>query len=211
MILDALERLLHKTPLRDLNVELIAEAAGITRTRFYFYYKSKQEAYAGLLERCAASAFSFVHANGTWFAREPDQRPRDALIETLQLNGAAWKKYRYVLREAADLWNALPEVQRIWIGAMNSRVEICARTIERERELGVAPPGPAADLIARSLVWAGERQQFLHAIGALGALTQDELSEATLGVWMRAIYMSDDPEPTPLPDTRKRRSASPVR
>jgi AcrR family transcriptional regulator len=195
MILDALERLLHKTPLRDLNVELIAEAAGITRTRFYFYYKSKQEAYAALLEQCAANAFSFVHAGGTWFAREPEQRPRDALAVTLQLNAAAWKKYRYVLREAADLWNALPDVQRIWIGAMNSRVEICAQTIERERKLGVAPPGPPADLIARSLVWAGERQQFLHAIGALGAPTQEELSEATLVIWMRAIYMTDDPEP----------------
>src|SRR4051794_26373854 len=51
LILDALERLLVRTSLKDLGVEQIAEAAGITRTRFYHYYKSKHEAYAALLQR----------------------------------------------------------------------------------------------------------------------------------------------------------------
>jgi AcrR family transcriptional regulator len=48
---DALERLLTKASMAQLDVEQIAAEAGITRTRFYAYYTSKNGAPAALLRR----------------------------------------------------------------------------------------------------------------------------------------------------------------
>jgi TetR/AcrR family transcriptional regulator, ethionamide resistance regulator len=195
LILDALEKLLAKTALRDLGVEEIAETAGITRTRFYFYFKSKHEAYAALLQRIADEAFDLSGLPGGWFSRPPEVRPRDALLESTRRVQELWWQHRAVLREAADLWNAVPEVREHWLKVMDGLVGKTRAVIERDRELGIAPPGPDARSLAHSLIWYGERTQFLGFIDAPGALTVDELIEVGTCVWMRAIYLADDPDP----------------
>src|SRR5882757_7194485 len=50
-ILDALDRLLESTPVGRLDVEQIAGEAGISRTRFYHYFKSKHDALSQLMAR----------------------------------------------------------------------------------------------------------------------------------------------------------------
>jgi AcrR family transcriptional regulator len=197
LIMDALERLLATSPLRDLGVEEIAEESGITRTRFYHYYKSKYEAYAALLRRTSVSSFGQVSAPGSWFERSEDTRPRDALLATLQRALGVWLTHREVLREASDLWNAMPEVRDIQYGVVSHLSEVTATSIERERARGVAPPGADARRLAYSLLWQGERLQFLTAIEAPDAMSVDDLIDVVLEIWMRTIYCSDDPDPSP--------------
>jgi AcrR family transcriptional regulator len=195
IILDALEQLLLGHRLRDLNVEQIAVAAGITRTRFYHYYGSKQIAFAALLRRTADDAFAAVQTEGTWFERPRTQRPREALEATLREGALVWFEHRSVLREAPDLWNALPEIRHIWQRIWGDLTATVASTIGRERELGVAPPGSDPNLVAMALMWGGERLQFVSAIGAPGALDPDAFTDISLDLWMRVIYGADDPEP----------------
>jgi TetR/AcrR family transcriptional regulator, ethionamide resistance regulator len=195
MILDALERLLSKAPLRDLDVEQIAEAAGITRTRFYHYYKSKYEAYAALLRRIAGQVLDLYAFPGSWYTRDGDTRPRDALSLTMKAVIEVWLEHGPVLREGGDLWNAIPEIRDEWHGIMGQLVNATAATIERERELGVAPDGTDAHRLAQSLIWQGERLILLNLMDAPGAMDLDELLDVGLNDWMRSIYLADDPSP----------------
>jgi AcrR family transcriptional regulator len=203
-ILDALEKLLESTPLSQLGVEQIAEAAGITRTRFYFYYNSKHLAYAALLERIGNEVGAAYQSPDSWFNRAPGQRPRAAFEATFRQILTVWFEHRAVLREASDLWNAPPEVRDQWLRLFGGLVDIAAATIERERALGVAPPGPDARRLAESMIWSGERLQFLMFIEAPNAMTIEELVDVGTAVWIRGIYRSDDPSPRPRKASMKR-------
>jgi AcrR family transcriptional regulator len=197
LILEALERLLETTPLRDLNVEEIAEESGITRTRFYRYHKSKNEAFAALLHRISGSSLSQVSAPGNWLERPSGARPRDALRPTLHRAISAALTRRAVLREASDLWNSVPEVRDSLYRVISRLAQATAATIERERLAGTAPPGPDALRLAYSLLWQSERLLFLKAIELPEAMPADELTDILLEIWMRTIYCADDPDPTP--------------
>lgn len=195
LILDALEQLLANKPLRDLGVEEIAEAAGIARSRFYFYYKSKHEALAALLRRIANEVLESYDLPDSWFSAAPDGRPRDSLAVTFERMSDVWQKHGAAVREGCDMWNGVPEVAEKWQEIMSGLVDATAAAIERERKRGAAPGGPDARQLAHSLVWQGERLLFLSLIGAAGAMPGDQLNDLGTSVWMRAIYLADDPDP----------------
>lgn len=195
MILDALERLLAETPLRDLGVEEIAASAGITRTRFYHYYKSKHEAYAALLRRVSEQILEVYNRADSWFIRPPDARPRESMLSTFEAIGEVWFQHAAVLREASDLWNAVPEVAEHWHEIISGLADRSKVAIERERELGVAPPGADARTLADCLIWQGERLLFLSLIDAPRAMSVVELVETCSSIWLRAIYLAEDPDP----------------
>jgi AcrR family transcriptional regulator len=195
-ILDALEAQLATAPLRELGVEQIAAAAGITRTRFYHYYKSKGEAYAALLQRISTEVLDVYHRPDSWWASRAELRPRETLMRTLRDVLTVWVEHGVVLREASDMWNASPEVRAHWHRVIDSLVDGTRATIEHERARGLAPPGADALLLARSLIWQGERLLFLKLIGAPGAMTITELVDLGAGIWMRTVYLCDDPSPS---------------
>src|SRR5580692_6738218 len=86
LILDALERLLAEVPMRELDVEAIAAEAGITRTRFYAYYTSKNDALAALLRRMIDVRDAAYQHPDSWFVgRPPDVRPRDSVRRTIEM------------------------------------------------------------------------------------------------------------------------------
>jgi AcrR family transcriptional regulator len=196
LILDALEVLLTETSLRELGVEQIAERAGITRTRFYHYYKSKHDAYAALLQRVGNSIFEVYELPGSWFHRPEDLRPLDAMRVTLRKVAEVWLEHGAVMREGADLWNTVPEARDLWHLMVGQLVQRMTRAIELERQRGVAPEGADAERLAYNLIWHGERVLFLMLIDAPGAMTIDELVDLAAAVWMRAIYCADDPDLT---------------
>src|SRR5258708_20897057 len=161
VILDALEHLLARIAMSKLDVEPIATEAGITRARFYAYYTSKHDALAALLRRLLAIREAVAEHSGSWFAgRLPEVRPRDALRETIERVTESWWPHRFVLREACDLWTAVPEVRDAWLKAIEVSTARLENAILRERELGVAPPGHNARLVAEALAWQNERLHF---------------------------------------------------
>src|SRR5260221_7383105 len=86
LILDALERLLAHAPMDSLDVEAIAAEAGITRTRFYAYYTSKNDALAALLRRMIGVRNAAYQHPDSWFAgRPPEVRPRDSVRRTIEM------------------------------------------------------------------------------------------------------------------------------
>ncbi|WP_409329425.1 TetR/AcrR family transcriptional regulator [Trujillonella humicola] len=204
LILDALEELLVDTPLRDLGVEQVAERAGITRTRFYFYYKSKHEAYAALLARVRHRLTEFYATQDSWFQRGAGVRPRESMLATVRAVVEFWLAHGAVMREGADLWNSVAETRTLWHDVIAMPVGHMVAAIDRERRRGLAPPGPDAEHLALNLIWHGERMLFLMLTGAPGNMSVDELVDSATTVWMRAIYLDDDPDPAAFGETPPR-------
>lgn len=196
LILDALERLLAHAPMNDLDVEAIAAEAGITRTRFYAYYTSKNDALAALLRRMIDVRNAAYQHPGSWFTgRPPEVRPRDSVRRTITMAiDVAWP-HRCVLREACDLWTAVPEVRGAWLDVIDAAARQHEAAIIRERERGVAPPGCDARHTAEALTWQAERLCFRTWAQLPGALSKKELSEVCLQAYMRMIFLADDPDP----------------
>lgn len=195
IILDSVEKLLETKPLRDLGVEEIAKESGITRTRFYFYFDSKYDAYGALLERVVAEVVRVHNHPDNWFSRAPDRRPRQALFTTVAEVVDVWWTHRAVLREAADMWNAPEAVRKLWLSMMDAFITRAAATIERERDLGIAPVGPPAIEIARFLLWQGERALFMPMLEETDSEAYlHGIRSVTPLLWLRAIYLDEDPE-----------------
>ncbi|MDB5578583.1 MAG: TetR family transcriptional regulator [Bradyrhizobium sp.] len=198
LILDALERLLAKQSMSELDVEPIAAEAGITRTRFYFYFQSKHDALAALLRRLGSVLRSSYEHPGSWFVgRAEDVRPREAMSRTIDLIAESWIPHRFVVREASDMWTVLPAVRDAWLEAVDFASSQMAAAIERERALGVAPPGLDAKLIGEALIWQSERTFFRLFAEIPGAMGAAAAKEACLELLMRTIFLADDPDPRP--------------
>jgi AcrR family transcriptional regulator len=198
LILDALERLLAKQSMAQLDVEPIAAEAGITRTRFYFYFQSKHDALAALLRRMGDVLRSgYLHPDSWFVGRAGHVRPRQAISETIDIIAEIWSPHRFVLREASDLWTAIPAVRDAWLEALDFATSQMALAIERERKLGVAPPGLDARLMAEALIWQSERTFFRLFAAIPGSMSETEAKAACLELLMRTIFLSDDPTPRP--------------
>ena len=196
LILDAFEHLLAKTPASKLDVEPIAAEAGITRARFYAYYSSKNDALAALIRRMiAVRSPAYDHPDSWFVGRSPDIRPRDAVRQTIERAiDVAWP-HRFVLREACDLWTAVPEVRDAWLDLIEVATTRHEKAILRERKLGVAPPGYSARRIAEGLAWQAERLCFRAWAQLPGAMSKKQLAEVSLEAYMRTIFLADDPDP----------------
>jgi TetR/AcrR family transcriptional regulator, ethionamide resistance regulator len=196
LILDALERLLAKKSMAELDVEPIAVEAGITRTRFYHYFQSKHDAYAALLRRLqGVLGEAYKHPDSWFIGRQPHVRPRDSMRKTIDIVARSWWPHRFVLRETSDLWAAPLTVRDAWLHAIDFAADQLGESIERERKLGVAPPGYDARLIAEGLIWQSERVFFRVYADIPGAMAEDDAKAVGLELWMRTIFLADDPDP----------------
>ena len=196
LILDALERLLAKKSMAELDVEPIAVEAGITRTRFYHYFQSKHDAFAALLRRLQGVLGEAYRHPDSWFVgRQPHVRPRESMRKTIDTVAKSWWPHRFVLRETSDLWAAPLTVRDAWLHAIDFAADQVAESIERERKLGVAPPGYDARLIAEGLIWQSERVFFRVYAGTPGSMPENDAKAVGLELWMRTIYLADDPDP----------------
>jgi AcrR family transcriptional regulator len=196
LILDALERLLARKSMAELDVEPIAVEAGITRTRFYHYFQSKHDALAALLRRLrGVLGEAYKHPDSWFVGRTPHVRPRDSMRKTIDIVAKSWSPHRFVLRETSDLWAAPLTVRDAWLQAIDFATDQVAESIERERKLGVAPPGYDARLIAEGLIWQSERTFFRVYADIPGAMGEEEAKTVGLELWMRTIFLDDDPDP----------------
>jgi TetR/AcrR family transcriptional regulator, ethionamide resistance regulator len=165
----------------DLNIERIANRAGISRTAFYFYFRDKRELLMRLTED--VNELLFQQAD-IWFSGEGDPEPemREALTNIAALYG----EHGVLLRALVEVATYDEEVARFWQGLVGRFVEATRRRIEAEQRAGRAAP-EHADATAFALCWMTERalyQQFVQDEPPPGA----ELVDALAGVWLRSVY-----------------------
>jgi TetR/AcrR family transcriptional regulator, ethionamide resistance regulator len=181
-LLASAERLLEEQSLEDLAVEDVLQDAGVSRASFYFYFESKHAIVAALLERIVDE----VHAAALpWFERG-DTPPDEALLAAMSGTLALWRRHSAVM-SASVHWQVVPELRDVWGAVIARFTDAAAAQIERDRELGVAPPGADAHRLAGVLIAMNERC-FYYAVSVGDTGEDAALVDTLAGVWLAAIY-----------------------
>jgi TetR/AcrR family transcriptional regulator, ethionamide resistance regulator len=181
-VLRATEELLGEgASYADLNIERIANRAGISRTAFYFYFRDKRELLMRLTDDVNEQLFQQADI---WFsgAGEPEAEIREALTNIAALYG----QHGVLLKAIIEVSTYDDEVAAFWHGLLGRFIEATRRRIEAEQRDGRAA-GDDAHATAFALCWMTERtlyQQFVQEQPVPGA----ELVDALAGIWLRSVY-----------------------
>ncbi|WP_028984757.1 TetR/AcrR family transcriptional regulator [Sporichthya polymorpha] len=152
-ILDVLAQLLQEATLDELRIAEILKAAKVSRGTFYFYYASKEDAFAALLDQVYARG---VPAFETLFANDATRRP-PALREAI----ATWLNFTpadaAVFRTAIEEWPRHAAIREVHLGAQRRLAAAVTKLIEdTHRDAASSLDVPAATL-GSALVWTLER------------------------------------------------------
>ena len=180
---EALLRLLSAgTPFKNLTVDELARAAGLSRTAFYFYFPGKDEALmsaaAEVTEELYERADSWWHGEGP-----PEQLVRAALEGILQV----YVEHAALLRAAVEATGYNPEFEAFYKQLLDRFVRATAEHLRREHEAGRLRPLDC-DVVAEGLVWQAERCN--HVLIEQGR-SPEELVDALTAVWVHALYPDD--------------------
>lgn len=189
-LLAALDQKLRTTKLDDISVSELTDAAGITRSAFYFYFDSKAAAVTALLgavlERAEESTTHVVDGEGGFRNRV------DASLEILADRLVANAHIYRALLTARTTHDATRE---LWDEGRAVLAEPIAEHIRAERAAGRAPEGADADWLARALVQINETvlEQLVYDPDG----PREQLLATASDMWVRSVYGRPDPEVDP--------------
>jgi TetR/AcrR family transcriptional regulator, ethionamide resistance regulator len=115
-ILDAAERQLSDRGADRITVETIATAAGITRGALYFYFGSKNDVLAALVERTATAVVTAIEAAD----QSAPEDPREALRQGVSRTAASWVEHGSVMRAAVELSPVVAQIEACWQAAITA-------------------------------------------------------------------------------------------
>ncbi|MEN2514104.1 TetR/AcrR family transcriptional regulator [Gordonia polyisoprenivorans] len=151
-ILQAMRELLVEESLADVSVAKILEKSGISRASFYFYFRSKEDAFVVLFREAAADIVAGLRGLADIDRDEPE-RLLAQVGEWLNLEGFAGP----VIRNAVHAWPRLPELRAEYLAAMNAMETTLESIIDSDRAAGLAPAGPPVPAYAAVILWTIER------------------------------------------------------
>jgi AcrR family transcriptional regulator len=177
----ALIRLLEEgTTFKDLTVDELARAAGLSRTAFYFYFPGKSEvlmsAAAELAEETAAEADRWWHGEG---------RPQELVRAALEGIVNVYMRHAAVLRTAVEVTTYDPRFATFYNQLMEQFVRATADQLQRDREAGLLRDDIDPVAVAESLVWMVERSNNVF-IGH--GRSPEAHVDALTTVWVHALY-----------------------
>jgi AcrR family transcriptional regulator len=158
-LLDATEELLGSDTLQDLTVEAIARRANVTRTAFYFYFASKEEAVGRLAERYLGEIYEAANV-----AFRPEIPIEQSVPQAIQNQVEVFAKHR-ALAAVADLAGTDPTIRELWRSSIEAFVEpLTWRMAEHQRDRG-RRPSKDNRIRAEAMVWMLERYYRVWASG----------------------------------------------
>lgn len=177
----ALVRLLDEgKTFKNLTVDELARAAGLSRTAFYFYFPGKNQALmaaaAEVAEEAAAEADRWWHGEGA-----PEELVRVALQGIVDV----YLRHSSMLRTAVEVTTYDNEFAGFYNELMERFVRATADQLRRDREAGrLRDIDP--DAVAQSLVWMVERCN--NVFLGTGGRTPEAHVDALTTVWVHALY-----------------------
>ncbi|TQN32495.1 TetR family transcriptional regulator [Haloactinospora alba] len=145
-ILESAATLLRERPLHQVTVTEIATGAGITAPTFYFYFSTKADVLAALLER----VLERIRTQLTDWLEDGDAEP--AIRAVLETNACVWGEHGALLREIYFSTAPEPRIAELRDQFAEWLVAAVADRIATDREAGTALPGPpGATELARTL------------------------------------------------------------
>ena len=166
---------------KDLSVEGVTRAAGVSRSAFYVYFGDKEELLLGALEDLIADHRDRL--GGCW--AEGDD-PRRALEKGLYDVARTYAENSDLLGLAFETATYDEEVREIWMTLLETVSETTAERIHSLQREGVIPAGLDPEALAEGLVLMSERSfQVNLADGDLGA---EATAAAVTKVWWAALF-----------------------
>jgi AcrR family transcriptional regulator len=165
---------------KDLTVDEIARAAGITRSAFYFYFRDKHD----LLASATRAVFDrlYVEADRWWHGQgDPRERVRDGLEGVV----AVYAEHADLLRIVTEAASYDPETRDFWRGLIQRFVDSTAEQLRADASAGrLADVDP--DDVAEQLVWMVERCCYVQI--ATGDRDPAELAASLTRTWTALLY-----------------------
>lgn len=166
---------------RDLRIESVAEAAGLSRSAFYFYYRDKHDL---LMDSASAAAEQLYEQADLWWHGEGE--PAELIGSALRGAAEVWVANGDVLRTTTEASTYDPELRAFWRTVVNRFVEATAEHIREEQRLGLIDRELDPVGMAESLVWAVERSFYVFI--ATGDREPADVVAALTALWLRALY-----------------------
>ncbi|MBI3216955.1 MAG: TetR/AcrR family transcriptional regulator [Mycobacterium sp.] len=181
-ILDEAEKQLREVGPDAMTVESIANAAGINRATLYFYFRSKNDVLAALVQRAVNELTSGVATSD----RAAGSAGAVAITEAIRRTALLWKTHGAVLRAAVDLTPSVESIAELWNRARTQVEQSC---------LAIVLPDTADDdelaqrlpAVIRALVAMTERE-FYTTFARDEDL--DESVDVLSLIWTRALDLT---------------------
>lgn len=177
--------LLETNSFRDLKVESVAEAAGLSRSAFYFYYRDKRDllmdAAAGISEELYRQADRWWHGDGS---------PDELVHEALGAVAAHWAENEVLLRTVTEVSTYDGGVSDFWRDMVGRFVTATADHIQREQGAGQIDPSLDPLRTAEQMIWGAERTLYIFV--STGERPSEEVVASIADFWLRALYGSDE-------------------
>lgn len=167
----------------DLNIEMIATRAGISRTAFYFYFDDKHELLLKLTHTISEEIYEEAEI---WWKDGNQSRDRDQLKQALSWGGELYLKHGTILKAIVEVSTYDLHFATIWRSLLSRFVETAQQRIEEEQAAGRALELPASET-AFALVWMTERTYYQHLVQET-EMKHEDLAEALCQIWLRTIY-----------------------
>jgi AcrR family transcriptional regulator len=180
-VLRAALELAEGTPFKDLTVDEIARAAGVSRTAFYIHFRDKGELLLAAVDEVAAELHE--QADRWWSGEgEPTELVREALAGVV----GVYAEHARLLRLATEVSTYDEEVRAFWLELMGRFITTATAQIRSEQEAGRIDLSLDPEATAEAMVWMTERYCYIY-------LTREprtpETVTASLGaVWTAALY-----------------------
>jgi AcrR family transcriptional regulator len=179
-ILSTARSLLARKPLAEITIDELAAGAEISRSSFYFYFDSKLAVVVALLHGLTGELLA---DSGPWLdGTGPD---RDALRRSLAGLATIWREHGRLLAGALAAAPGCPPIAEWRAGLRDAHVRRLAARIERDRAAGLAPDGPAAEVLAGLI-------DDLRLAAFAGAADPDALVGDLVEVESRILYGGPD-------------------
>jgi AcrR family transcriptional regulator len=172
--------LAEEVAFKDLTVDQIARAAGLSRTAFYFYFRSKHDLLRAAMEEVSDEAFR--EADRWWHG---EGEPRSLIRAAIEGVVDVYQRHVNLMRVGQEVAMYDPEMAALWQELMDRFIDATAEHLRAEQAAGrLRPLEPGA--AAESLVWMMERCNYVYL--GLGRRSRTQVVETLTAIWYHALY-----------------------
>ncbi|MSO41040.1 MAG: TetR/AcrR family transcriptional regulator [Solirubrobacterales bacterium] len=180
-VLAAALKLAEQGSFRDLTVDEISRAAGISRSAFYLHFRDKHDLLLAALGDADRELYEM--ADRWWHGEGP---PAELVREAIEGVVRVYAGHAELLRIATEVSTYDAEVREVWLGIAERFIVATADHIRSEQAAGLIPRALDPRATAETLVWMNERCCYIYL--ARGERTPEQVIDPIARVWSGALY-----------------------
>lgn len=186
-LLEVGERLLTEGTFNETSISTIAGEAGLSRPGFYFYFASKDELLAALVQHVLAEAL----ASWSVMLEEPAESPDQLadLVRCLVRDSAKllWQEHQQMMCAVVELVPRVPLIREQWRRGVTNSGETLAKLMISQTQVPELRDPRRALVTSESLVWMFERSFYFLTVDGCHADDVDELAATIAEAWIGAM------------------------